>query len=129
MIALDTNVLVRVIVQDDPRQTAAALALLKKDGPFFVGHLVLAETFWTLRRVYNFSTDEVRTVISDLLGRRDVVFENDDAVRAGLRAVERGGDFADALIVAKAREFDCTSLATFDGNLAARNSGFAFRPK
>lgn len=129
MIALDTNVLIRLITHDDPKQAAAAVALLKKDGPFFVGHLVLAETVWTLRRLYGFSADEVGTVLSDLLDRRDIVFESDEAVRAGLRVMGKGGVFADALIVAKAREFDCASLATFDSDLAGRNPGYAVRLK
>ena len=125
MIALDTNVLVRLFTEDDPLQARRAENLLRgEDGPFFLPDLVLAELVWVLQRSYEFSRDEVRSVLLALLERRDVVFEDEEGIRTALRAYEEGLDFADGLIIARARAAGCSRLASFDGRLKTHDPRF-----
>ena len=130
MIALDSNIILRVITRDDPKQADAAETLMEKAGEkFFVSNLVLAETLWALRRIYGFSGDQTLEILRWLVNRSDIVFQDEQTVRAGLQAMADGGDFADALIVANARKNGCFMLASFDQDLAKRNPGFVIRPK
>jgi predicted nucleic-acid-binding protein len=128
--ALDTNLLLRLLVQDDPAQAAAAEALIRRQaGEFFIGDIVLVETVWTLQRIRRFGREDVALLLRTLLEREDLVFEDADRVFAAVRALETGGDFADELIVQTARSHRCSHLATFDTELAARHPGFALRPR
>ncbi|MBM3310766.1 MAG: type II toxin-antitoxin system VapC family toxin [Candidatus Aminicenantes bacterium] len=130
MIALDANLLIRLIVEDDFKQAEAAESLLKNAGDvFFIPDLVLAELVWVLERRYAFSKPEVEQVLSELLGRRDVVFEDESRVRAAVRAYGGGLDLADGLIVETAREIGCRSLASFDDVLVSKYPSFVLRPE
>lgn len=89
MIGLDTNILVRYIVRDDPRQAARADALLEgltRDSPGFGPLLVLAELYWTLTRSYRFTPVQSVEVVSRLLAAGELRVQDRDVVR---RAVER----------------------------------------
>ncbi len=78
MIALDTNVLIRLITGDDPVQARAIEAFLENtEGPFLIPDLVVAELAWVLQRRYGFTRPEIGSVLSSLLDRRDVVFEDE----------------------------------------------------
>jgi predicted nucleic-acid-binding protein len=81
-----------------------------------------------LLRLYRFSRQEVCTILRDFLGKTDVVFEDEAAVSAAVHEMEAGGDLADTLIVAKAREHGCSGVATFDEDLVRRHPNFAVRP-
>ena len=130
MIALDTNVLVRFITQDDPRQAAAARRLLDaRDETFFASDVVLVELVWTLRRLYRYSRHEVVTVLQSLLDRTDFTVEDRQGTQQAVRDMAAGGDFADALVAAKARTQGCSHLATFDEEMAARHPDFVTRPE
>ena len=129
MIALDTNILLRFITEDDAAQASAAQKLLNRKGEtFFVGNIVLVETVWTLLRVYRFSREEVAIVLNDFLDRGDVSFENGEVVHHAVRAFEKGGDIADHLILETARNRGCSHLATFDDDLTNRFQDFALKP-
>lgn len=124
MIALDTNVLVRYLVADDPKQSRAAAALIKrcadKGESIFISQLVLCELVWVLSYAYDFPRKDIATLLNDL--RRAAQLEIEDADQVG-RALERygssRGDFADYLIAERAVAHGCTSIATFDRALCS----------
>ena len=123
MIGLDTNVLVRYLTQDDPAQAARATRLmeqeLSEDEPGYVGLVALAETTWVLQRLYRASAAEIRDTVADLLGARQIVVENRDAVSRALATSFDGKcTFADALIAASAAVAGCTSVVSFDRGAA-----------
>lgn len=125
MIALDTDVLVRYLVRDDPAQTAVADAILENltpRDPAFVGLVVLAELWWVLGAAYSIPPDARRDVLSGLLDSEELVVEDPDLVRAALRRVDQKADFPDALIAERATRQGCTATMTFDKG-AARHAG------
>jgi predicted nucleic-acid-binding protein len=130
VIALDTNVLVRLITGDDPVQAREIEVFLEKtEGPFLIPDLVMAELAWVLQRRYGFARAEVGDVLLALLNRRDVVFEDEERVRVAVRYFIEGLDLADALIVEIARAAGCDRLASFDDSLKAKAPGFVVKPE
>ncbi len=128
MIALDTNVLVRFLVEDDRKQTAAAAALIDrvvKDGDtLFVSDVVVCETVWVMSVSYHIGRKEIAGVLRNLLRARHVTFSAADQLIRALEAYESGkGDFADYLIREHARAADCDQVATFD-RVLLRERGF-----
>jgi len=130
VIALDTNVLVRLITGDDPVQAREIEVYLEKtEGPFLIPDLVMAELAWVMQRRYGFRRTEVGDVLLALLNRRDVVFEDEERVRVAVRSFIEGLDLADALIVEIARAAGCDRLASFDDSLKAKAPGFIIKPE
>ena len=127
MIGLDTNVLVRYLVQDDEVQSSIASKIidgLTRDDPGFISSVVLAEISWVLAISYKIGREEVGEVIEALLRSHELVFENAEAKYRAL-AVYRDGssvDFADALIAETAKLSGARETVTFDRK-AARESG------
>jgi predicted nucleic-acid-binding protein len=117
MIALDTNVVVRLLVDDDPEQTGRARRLIEK-RPVLVVPTVLLETEWVLRGAYNIGRASIARSLRGLLGLPQVSVGSTEAVAQALEWFERGLDFADALHVALAA--DAEAFATFDARLAKR---------
>lgn len=130
MIALDTNVLIRVLVADDPRQTALAERLLRDaleaGEPCFISDPVLCETEWVLDRFYRVPRAEILSALDSLLARTNLFsFEDAAVVRKALDAYQRGkADFSDFLIGAKAEARGARTTFTFDRALA-RQQGFS----
>jgi len=127
--SLDTNVLVRVLVDDaDDAQAAvqrpAALEALSQRA--FVSVTVLLELEWVLRGFYVLPRRDCVRAIRALAGIEHLVMEDRDAVLTALDAVDRGLDFADALHVA--RSVRATTFATFDKRLAKRAKALALSP-
>lgn len=123
MIGLDTNVLVRYVVQDDKKQAAAAGKLIETQcteaSPGFVSQLVLAELFWVLARGYEYAKPVLIQVLLKLLSSAELEVENADDAWLALRAYESGSaDFADYLIGIRGRTAGCESTFTFDKNAA-----------
>lgn len=117
MRAVDTNVLVRLIVRDDSRQTTAAEGFIERGA--WVSVLALAETSWVLTSVYDISSDELATAIEMLLNHRDLALQDDDAVSRSLelfRARPSLG-FSDCLMVELARKAGHLPIGTFDRTL------------
>ena len=130
MTGLDTNVLVRYLAQDDEAQLRTVLALLlKKGATFFVPDLVLIETDWVLRSLYEWTTDEIAEAFGRLLSVHNLAFEDEGRIRGVLHALRRGADFSDELIVDRCRETGCKSVATFDKGMIRRHPGFAVTPR
>lgn len=119
MIALDTNVLVRYIVQDDPIQAAAASRLIESrctpEEPGLVATIVLCELAWVLGRGYGYSRTQVAAVVRTILAAEELEVEAPELGWRALRWFEDGkADFADYLIGAAARERGAVSTFTFD---------------
>lgn len=118
MIAIDTNVLLRHILQDDELQSAQASDLLMSHERVLVTDIVLVESIWTLSgKKYRASRDDIIKLISDLLGEPNIVFENAQAIWVALndfraeysQTTDDGRklklpDFPDVLIINKARQ-------------------------
>lgn len=129
MIALDTNVLVRYLTQDDEAQFLAVLSLLnRKRAKFWVSDLVLVELDWVLTALYEWTRDEIADAFAMLLTVHNLVFESEPRIHRALRAVRQSADLSDELIVAYAHQAGCKELATFDKGLIKRHRGFAKTP-
>lgn len=126
MIGLDTNVLVRYIMQDDPRQSAKATTLmesLKVDRPGFVGVVSIVELYWVLTSCYDLTNDQVGQALDILLRTREIVVDRADEVLRALKVFETGkADFADCLIERMAASAGCEQTMTFDSG-AAKHAG------
>ena len=129
MIAVDTNVLVRFLVEDDEDQSVRAAAVFAsaagRDREVFISDLVLAETVWVLRRCYGFERAEIANVLQQLLRSRQLAFADTDRLAHCISAFVGGkADFADYLIGRLAKEQGCTVVYTFDKLLLAE-AGFS----
>ena len=126
MIALDTNVLVRYLVRDDPEQAEAARSLLESltvDRPGYVCREVTVETVWVLERAYSFSRDQIATKLEELVATEGLVIEAaDDVGRSASRYRAGGAGFSDLMILAAADRAGARPLHTFDRK-AARLEG------
>ena len=119
MIGLDTNVVVRYLVQDDPVQSRRATELiehrLSSRNPGFISVVAIAETVWVLDRAYRFSDEDIVAAIERTLQADVLVVENEQEVFAAMIALKEGrGAFADALIGALGAKAGCSATLTFD---------------
>ncbi len=119
MIALDTNVLVRLVTRDDEAQARRAKAVFDKhageDGGLFVADIVLVELCWTLATCYGLAGADIARTVRALLDNASIALESRVAVQSALASFEAGSaDFPDCLIVAKAHGADCSQTLTFD---------------
>lgn len=128
MIALDTNVVVRYLVQDDPRQSAVATRLLEKslhaDNRGFISLIALCEIAWVLEDCYQADRKEIHKVIEALLGTKQLEVESAERAWRALRAWDAStADFSDAIIGQVAQAHGAGRIVTFDKS-AARLPGF-----
>lgn len=126
MIGLDTNVLVRYIMQDDAKQSPKATRLIESldvDRPGFITLISVIELYWVLTSCYELSGQQVKQALETLLRARQIVVDQADQVLRALRVYEGGkADFADCLIERTAAAAGCTETVTFDTG-AAKNAG------
>jgi predicted nucleic-acid-binding protein len=118
MRAVDTNVLVRLITRDDPRQADAAETFIEKGA--WVSVLALAETTWVLSSVYELGPKSLARAIEMLLNHRELVLQDAETVAGALelfRAKPALG-FSDCLMLQLARKAGYLPLGTFDRSLA-----------
>lgn len=123
MPALDTNVLIRYVVQDDTAQLAAAKRLIRQSlaegQSIFVPVTVVLEFEWVLRASFGYGKDEVLQVLSSLFSAADLSFESERALEVALQLYREGSaDFADCLHVALAAQANESPLWTFDKSAA-----------
>src|SRR5262249_19612998 len=122
MIAVDTNVLVRFLVEDDPQQTKRADALFRrvaaKGERLFVSDIVLCELVWVLEIASGVQRGEIAETIANLSRAREVDFGHSDLIQRALHAFRAGrGDFADYVIRERALAAGASAIATFDKRL------------
>jgi predicted nucleic-acid-binding protein len=126
VIGLDTNVLVRYIMQDDAVQAAKATALvetLDAERPGFVALVSIVELYWVLTSCYDLTEAQVMQALEILLRTKEIVVDQAEQVLRALRACAGGkADFADCLIERTAATAGCTRTMTFDTK-AARHAG------
>ena len=96
MTAVDTNVVVRLLTEDDPTQTAAARSLFAA-GPIWIAKTVLLETDWELRTLYGFDKSAIREAFTKLLGLENVHTEDKPSMVAALALTIHGVELADAM--------------------------------
>lgn len=118
MIGLDTNVLVRYIMQDDARQSALAGRLidsLSNEAPGFVSLVSVVELGWVLSSAYGLDRAQLVAALEGLLRAKEIVVDRVETVWKALRIYERGqADFADCLIERTASAAGCSRTMTFD---------------
>jgi predicted nucleic acid-binding protein len=115
MLAIDTNLIVRYLTGDHPRQSARAKSVIDAED-VFVCTTVLLETEWVLRSVYGFTASKIAPAFRAFAGLPSVTLEDSDAAAHAFDRLERGMDFADALHLTKATR--CEAFVTFDRKFA-----------
>jgi predicted nucleic-acid-binding protein len=119
MIGIDTNILLRLWLNDDPAQNQRIDALLAEHGStpgsLLITDVVLAEAMWTLRSAFNQDKAALLIAVRSLLEETAFAFENREAVAQALQLFEQAScGFSDCLAVAKHSRQGCDFTATFD---------------
>ena len=118
MIGLDTNVLVRYVMQDDPRQSPRATRLIERlsaDDPGFVPLVAVVELMWVLSGSYGLQRTQLIAVLDTLLRSKELIVDRAEVVTQALnRYTATGADFADALVERIAAAAGCSATMTFD---------------
>jgi predicted nucleic-acid-binding protein len=123
MIALDTNVIVRYVAQDDAVQSPIAtrfIESLSPERPGFISIVALIETIWVLRSFYDASRQHIQKVVEALLRTRGLRIERSDLVWTALKGYSQGtADFADYLIERFGDDSGCEYTSTLDKDAVA----------
>jgi predicted nucleic-acid-binding protein len=132
MLGLDSNVLIRYLIEDHRRQYEKARRLIRRETGkgerVFVSLLVLLEVEWVLRSRYGLSKAEILAAFSALLEAADLAFEDETSVEHALYSRKNSAaDFADCLIEARNRRLGCRATATFDGKAHSHHHHIAQR--
>jgi len=119
MIGLDTNVVLRYLAQDDPRQSKAARALIEdrltRDEPGHIAAISIAEIAWVLKRLYAASRDEIADAIEGLLAAPTIVVEHRSLIRQAVQDFRgSAADFSDCVIGCINTGAGCDTTVTFD---------------
>lgn len=119
MIGLDTNVVIRYLMQDEPQQSVRATAFIEQhlstESPGYISLIVLVEIAWVLRSCYGIDREKMSRTFRALLETRQLWIERADlVVRALRRYSDNAADFSDALIVELARDQGCSETVSFD---------------
>ena len=126
MIGLDTNVLVRYIMQEDPKQSAKATAIIEsldEAGGGYVTLVSIVELVWVLGSSYELTRIQVALALDGILRTKQFTIERADQVLRALRVFKAGkSDFADCLIERTAASVGCEKTVTVDIN-ASKHSG------
>ena len=117
-VAVDTNVLVRAVVGDDPAQAKIAAKVLRDAELIAVALPCLCEFVWVLLRVYHFQATDAAAAIRALLAAANVEV-NRPAVEAGLSVLDAGGDFADGIIAYEGNWLGGETFVSFDKKAVA----------
>jgi predicted nucleic-acid-binding protein len=129
MIGLDTNVLLRYLVQDDATQSPKATEIIERRGtkedPGFVSLVSILEIVWVLESLYKRTRGEIADHIEMMLAADTLEVQNEQEVYQAVIALRNGsGTFEDALIGALGAWWACSATVTFDENAAKRLNGF-----
>ncbi|WP_353391914.1 type II toxin-antitoxin system VapC family toxin [Brucella sp. NBRC 14130] len=123
MLAIDTNLVIRYLTNDYPKQSPRARALIDGEA-VFVAVTVMLEVEWVLRSTYEYRPADVARAMRSFAGLPTVTVEDGAVVATALDLAERGMDFADALHLGKAAH--CSGMASFDRKFvkAAKAAGY-----
>jgi predicted nucleic-acid-binding protein len=118
MLAVDTNVLVRLIARDEPTQVRVAEEFVSKGA--WISHLVLAETVWVLDSVYGLSRDRLTVAVEMLLNHRELTLQDSEVVSEALENYRKrtAVDFSDCLVLGIAKKAGHMPIGTFDRDFA-----------
>lgn len=122
MQAIDTNVVVRFLTSDDPKQARAARQVIEA-GNVYIGTTVVLETEWVLRSGYQFGSQEIALGLQKLAGLPGSTLEEPVETAQALNWMSAGFDFADALHLA--RSGHCSAFLTFDRKLVKATKDLA----
>jgi len=127
MLALDTNILVRLLTNDDPAQAQrvqdALDAELTAGRECLVGHIVLCELVWVLMQLYGYSVLQCQQTMASLLGFAGLRFESKPTVLTAFKNWQRaGGDWADHLIGVQMQALGCAAVLTLDQRASRQNT-------
>jgi len=117
-VTVDTNVLIRAVVRDDPAQARVAAALMTEASLVAVALPCLCEFVWVLRKVYGLQAADAASAIRALLAA-PAVEVNRPAVEAGLQMLDAGGDFADGVIAYEGQCLGGEAFVSFDKQAVA----------
>ncbi len=125
---IDTNILVRLAANDDPKQVAKASRLLQttfsKSSPAWISLIVVVEFTWVLRRLFKYTRKDISDSITQLLETDRFLVEGEDLVRVALQSYQSSkADFSDCLILARNLSRKISPTHTFDRK-AAKLEGF-----
>lgn len=124
MIGVDTNVLLRLYVSDEPQQHETAIRFFAKrseESPAYVSMVVLVEFVWALTKTYDYGWNRVLSLVGAMIDLRDMVIEREEIVADALtRALEEKVDFVDAIIARANADDGCMTTVTFDKRAAKR---------
>lgn len=127
MIGLDTNILLRLVLQDDTAQSAAVARImdnLGSDGPAYINCISIMEFTWFLRRRLKIERTEVAAAVNDLLESQDLIIEDEHLVEEALwLMLDQSVEFADSFIALRNRAAGCQATKTFDQKAASRVPG------
>lgn len=121
MIGIDTNVLIRYVVQDDLQQSRNATRFMENkisaENPGFINHIVLCEIAWVLKGAYEYSKDDIIRVFQSMLTANEILVLESDLVWKAIAEYKIGNaDFSDYLIANVNVKNGCTETVTFDKN-------------
>lgn len=123
-VGIDTNVLLRLLVDDDPEQRDAVLSFGKKLGEDYSGYITLislVEMDWALRKQYGYSKLQSASALQKITQLRGVEVQCPDAVVRAIHGIDNGiGDFADLLIAHLCLDAGCNHVVTLDRKAAAK---------
>ncbi|WP_112944917.1 MULTISPECIES: PIN domain-containing protein [unclassified Rhizobium] len=127
MIGIDTNILLRFLLDDEPTQGAIARQFMSErttDDPAYVSAVVLAETSWLLNRRLGYSKSEIATVLAQLAQADEIVIEHSKELKLLTADTSRPiADIADYLVVWAAANVGCAKTFTFDRKAARKIPG------
>ena len=128
MIALDTNALIRVLIEDDEAQARTVQRIISEAELSRRGVLILSEvvieTVWVLESVYQCNRQEITMMVENLLSAPTFFLPDSTVIRRSLKPYRKGGDFADLIIVGQAKHHRARKLFSFDRKLQKRFPDF-----
>jgi predicted nucleic-acid-binding protein len=122
MVAVDTNIIVRLLTQDDESQYQKSLEVFQKQN-IFISDTVILETEWVLRFAYKFKSVQICEALKKLFGLPNVHLNNANLVAQSLQWYEAGLDFADAFHLANSQDY--SKFYTFDEKFIKRAKGLS----
>ena len=122
MIAVDTNIIIRLLTKDEPTQYEKSKQLFGSEE-IFIPDTVLLESEWVLRHAYRFPPDQISAALRGLCGLPNVTLVDPERIALALSGMEAGLDFADALHLANAAG-RCQQMMTFDQKFMQRARQF-----